>query len=78
MESRAAHSHHEFPGVSPRGPASPLIFHVTVLPNQQAGLKGHSQLMHMRISYHFVAGLADLNITRHARETDSERRIRNI
>ena len=33
-------------------------------------LKGHSQLMHMRISYHFVAGLA--------RETDSDKRIRNI
>ena len=34
--------------------------------------------MHMRISYHFLAGLADLHITRHARETDSEKRIRNI
>ena len=37
-------------------------------------LKGHSQLMHMRISYNF---LADLYITRHARETESEERIRN-
>ena len=27
-------------------------------------LKGHSQLMHMRISYHFLAGLADLHIIR--------------
>ena len=41
-------------------------------------LKGHSQLMHMRISYHFLAGLADLRITRQACETDSEKRIRNI
>ena len=39
---------------------------------------GHSQLMHMRISYHFLAGLADLHITRQARETDSEKRILNI
>ena len=30
--------------------------------------------MHMRISKHF---LADLYITRHTRETESERRIRN-
>ena len=37
-------------------------------------LKGHSQLKHMRISYHF---LADLHITRHARETESEKRIWN-
>ena len=41
-------------------------------------LKGHSQLMHMRISYHFLAGLADLYIATHARETGSEKRIRNI
>ena len=41
-------------------------------------LNGHSQLMHMRISYHFLAGLADLHITRQARETDSEKRILNI
>ena len=41
-------------------------------------LKGHSQLMHMRILYHFLAGLPDLHITRHARETDKEKRIRNI
>ena len=34
--------------------------------------------MHMRISHHFLAGLSDLHITRHARETDSEKRIRNI
>ena len=33
----------------------------------QNPLKGHSQLKHMRISYHF---LADLHITRHARETE--------
>ena len=37
-------------------------------------LKGHSQLMHMRIRYHF---LADLHVTRRARETESEKRIRN-
>ena len=37
-------------------------------------LKGHSQLMHMRIRHHF---LADLHATRHARETESEERIRN-
>ena len=37
-------------------------------------LKGHGQLMHMRIRYHF---LADLHVTRHARETESEKRIRN-
>ena len=30
--------------------------------------------MHMRIRYHF---LADLHVTRHARETESEKRIRN-
>ena len=30
--------------------------------------------MHMRISKHF---LADLHITRHTRETESEKRIRN-
>jgi len=36
--------------------------------------KGHSQLMHMRIRYHF---LADLHVTRHACETESEKRIRN-
>ena len=41
-------------------------------------LKGHSELMHMRISYHFLAGLADLYIATHARETGSEKRIRNI
>ena len=40
----------------------------------QNPLKGHSQLKHMRISYHF---LADLHITRHVRETESEKRIRN-
>ena len=40
-------------------------------------LEGPSQLMHMRIRYHF---LADLHITRHvhARETESEKHIRNI
>ena len=41
-------------------------------------LKGHSELMHMRISYHFLAGLADLYIATHARETGSEKYIRNI
>ena len=30
--------------------------------------------MHMRIRYHF---LTDLNVTRHSRETESEKRIRN-
>ena len=30
--------------------------------------------MHMRIRYHF---LADLHVTRHERETESEKRIRN-
>ena len=34
-------------------------------------LKRHSQLMHMRTRYHFLAGLRD------ARETESEKRIRN-
>ena len=37
-------------------------------------LKGHSQLMHMRIRYHF---LADLHVTRRERETESDKRIRN-
>ena len=37
-------------------------------------LNGQSQLMHMRIRYHF---LADLHVTRRARETESEKRIRN-
>ena len=39
-----------------------------------SNLKGHGQLMHMRIRYHF---LADLHVTRRARETESEKRIRN-
>ena len=30
--------------------------------------------MHMRIRYHF---LADLRVTRHVRETGSEKRVRN-
>ena len=34
--------------------------------------------MHMRISYYFLPGVADLHITRQARETDSEKHIRNI
>ena len=38
------------------------------------GLKRHSQLIYMRIRYHF---LADLHVTRHSRETESEKRIRN-
>ena len=38
-------------------------------------LKGHSQPVHMRITYHF---LADLHITRHARETEGEMRIRYL
>ena len=38
-------------------------------------LQGHSQLMHMRITYLF---LADLHITRHARQTESEKYILNI
>ena len=37
-------------------------------------LKGHRQLMHMQIRYHF---LADLHFTKHVRETKSEKRIRN-
>ena len=37
-------------------------------------LKGHSQLMHMRIKYHF---LADLHFARPSREIESEKRIRN-
>ena len=37
-------------------------------------LKGHSQLMHMRIRYRL---LADLHVTRQARETESEKRIQN-
>ena len=42
----------------------------------QAGLilKGHGQLMHMHIRYHF---LPDLHVTRNARETESQKRIRN-
>ena len=44
------------------------------LPASVTWLKGHSQLMHMRISYNF---LADLYITRHARETESQKRVRN-
>ena len=37
-----------------------------------SALEGHNQLMHMRITYHF---LADLHVTRHvhARETESEK-----
>ena len=31
-------------------------------------------MMHMRIRHHF---LADLHVTRHARETEGEKRIRN-
>ena len=34
--------------------------------------------LHMRISYHFLAGLADLHISRYSRETDIENRIQNI
>ena len=37
-------------------------------------LKGYRQLMHMRIKYHF---LFDLHVTRHARETESEKHIQN-
>ena len=37
-------------------------------------LKGHSRLMYMRIRYHFLAGL---HVKKHARETESEKRIRN-
>ena len=37
-------------------------------------LKGHSQLMHMRIRYHF---LVDLHVTRHWHETESAKRIQN-
>ena len=37
-------------------------------------LKGHSQLVHMRIRYHF---LADLHVARQELETESEKRIRN-
>ena len=36
-------------------------------------IKGHSQLVLMRIKDHF---LADLHVTRHAREIESEKRIR--
>ena len=37
-----------------------------------SALEGHNQLMHMRITYHF---LADLHVTRHvhARETESDK-----
>ena len=44
------------------------------LSTQYPALKGHSQLMHMRIRYHF---LADLHVTRNARETESEKGTRN-
>ena len=37
-------------------------------------LKGQSQLIHMRIRYHF---LADLHVTRHSSEPEGEKRIRN-
>ena len=37
-------------------------------------LKGHSQLKHLRITCYF---LADLPVTRHSRQTESEKRIRN-
>ena len=40
---------------------------------QATNLKGHSQLMYMRIRYHF---LADLHV-QDARETESEKHIRN-
>ena len=43
----------------------------------KAYFKG-TQVMHVRISYHFLADLDDLHITRHVPETDSEKRIRNI
>ena len=43
-------------------------------PSQATNLMGHSQLMYMRIRYHF---LADLHVTRHVRETESEKRIQN-
>ena len=38
------------------------------------------QSAHVRmcISYHFLAGLADMHVTRQARETDGEKRIWNI
>ena len=41
---------------------------------EKTGLKGHSQLLHMRIRYHF---LADLRITSHASETESKKGIQN-
>ena len=43
-------------------------------------LKGHMQSahVHMCISYHFLAGLADMHVTRQARETGGEKRIWNI
>ena len=43
-------------------------------------LKGHMQSAHVRmcISYHFLAGLADMHVTRQAHETDGEKRIWNI
>ena len=37
-------------------------------------LKGHSQLMHKRIRYYF---LADLHVTRHAPQTEFEKRSGN-
>ena len=43
-------------------------------PENVSILKGHSQLLHMRIRYYF---LADLHVTRQAREKESEKRIRN-
>ena len=39
---------------------------------KEADVKGHSQLMHMRIRYHI---LDDVHITRNACETESVRRI---
>ena len=45
---------------------------ITIVIYSEHYVKGHRQ--HMRIRYHF---LADLHVTRHARETESEKRIRN-
>ena len=56
---------------SPRASRGSAI-HVFLVTNKPITreLKGHCQLMHMRIRYHF---LADLHVTRHERETESEK-----
>ena len=55
-------------GMPPLSPLSSLDLYTCM-----SFLKGHSQLMHMRIRYHFFA---DLHIT-NWHETESKKRTRN-